>query len=147
MCIVTKWDDLENTFFTALVRGQPVSVEAHTKPFQRVEQPVSQLTPMPPPPPQKQLLLFNSSSPTEVQAPAAAYSSTTTSGGTHYHTNSNMLLLREVANGEPGKELFGYIFLFLCSQKVGKFLGQCNRNTETRKLNKVKQFEQLTASW
>ena len=33
------------------------------------------------------------------------------------------------------------------SKKLGKFLGKWNRDTESRKLNKVKQFEQLTAWW
>ena len=32
------------------------------------------------------------------------------------------------------------------SEKLGKFLGKWNGETETRKLNKAKQFEQLTGS-
>ena len=33
------------------------------------------------------------------------------------------------------------------SKKLGKFLGKWNGETETRKLNKAKQFKQLTPSW
>ena len=33
------------------------------------------------------------------------------------------------------------------SKKLGKFLGKWNGETETRKLNKARQLEHLTASW
>ena len=33
------------------------------------------------------------------------------------------------------------------SKKLGKFLGKWKGETERGKLNRVKQFEQLTASW
>ena len=32
-------------------------------------------------------------------------------------------------------------------KQLGKFLGKWNGETETRKLNKAKQFEQFTAIW